>query len=192
MAREPHEQFGRWFQDALRSDLPEANAVILSTATLDGIPSARAVLLKDVSRRGFLFFTNYASRKGRELAANPRAALTFLWSELERQVRVEGTVERSSSEESDQYFQARPVGSQIAAAISPQSDVVPSRAWLEQRIAERTAASPDGPIPRPSHWGGYWLVPSRLEFWQGRENRLHDRIEYRLVNGVWQTARLAP
>ncbi len=192
VVKDPLEQFSLWFKEALRSDLPEANAVILSTATLDGSPSGRAVLLKDVSKRGFLFFTNYASRKGQDLAANPRAALTFLWSELERQVRVEGRVERCPAEESDRYFHQRPVGSQVAAAISPQSDVVPSREWLELRVQEMVTTLGDRPVPRPPHWGGYWLAPTRIEFWQGRENRLHDRLQYRLVDRAWLISRLAP
>jgi pyridoxamine 5'-phosphate oxidase len=188
---DPIRQFARWWDEATRSQLSEANAMILATADREGRPSARAVLLKGYDASGFVFFTNYASRKGRELADNPRAALLFFWSELERQVRIEGTVEPLAPAESDEYYRSRPLASRIGAWASPQSEAIPSKAWLLARAAEMGLRH--GPNPaRPPHWGGYRVRPEQLEFWQGRPSRLHDRLQYTLVGGSWTRARLAP
>jgi pyridoxamine 5'-phosphate oxidase len=190
---DPFQQFRAWFEQALAANLPEPNAMALATATLDGSPSARMVLLKGFDERGFVWYTNYESRKGGELAANPRAALVFYWAELERQVRAEGRVERATAEESDAYFHSRPQGSQIGAAVSHQSQVLPDRAMLERRAAELAAEYEGREIPRPDYWGGYRLVPAVIEFWQGRPNRLHDRLRYRRrADGVWEVERLSP
>jgi pyridoxamine 5'-phosphate oxidase len=164
----------------------------LATATPDGRPSARMVLLRGFDERGFRFFTNYESRKGGELAANPRAALVFWWGELERQVRIEGRVERTSRAESEAYFSSRPPGSQLSAAASPQSRVIDSRAVLERRVAELATGHQDGELPLPDFWGGFRLVHEVIEFWQGRPNRLHDRLRYRRDGNAWKLERLAP
>ncbi len=169
----------------------DPTAMTLATATADGRPSARIVLLKAVDARGFVFYTNYESRKARDLAAHPAAALTILWKELERQVRIEGTVQKVAAAESDEYFATRPLGSRIGAWASPQSDAIEGRAWLEARWAELAAQFGEHP-PRPPHWGGYRLVPDHLEFWQGRLSRLHDRITYSRAGNAWKIARLAP
>ncbi|MCR9100047.1 MAG: pyridoxamine 5'-phosphate oxidase [bacterium] len=190
----PVEQFQLWFDEALNAEVPEPNAMTLSTATTNGVPSARIVLLKGVTDGSFLFYTNYNSRKGQELLANPRAALTFLWHELQRQVRIEGRVEVLPAEASTRYFQSRPKGSQIGAWASPQSTQIESREVLEEKVKqlEEDYRSTDA-LPRPEHWGGYRVVPHRIEFWQGRSSRLHDRIEYTLSeDGNWSLARLAP
>lgn len=190
----PVEQFQVWFDEALNAEVPEPNAMTLSTATTNGVPSARIVLLKGVTDGSFLFYTNYNSRKGQELLANPRAALTFLWHELQRQVRIEGRVEVLSAEASTRYFQSRPKGSQIGAWASPQSTQIESREVLEEKVKqlEEDYRSTDA-LPKPEHWGGYRVVPHRIEFWQGRSSRLHDRIEYTLSeDGNWSLARLAP
>jgi pyridoxamine 5'-phosphate oxidase len=190
----PVEQFQVWFEEALNAEVPEPNAMTLSTATTNGVPSARIVLLKGVTDGSFLFYTNYNSRKGQELLANPRAALTFLWHELQRQVRIEGRVEVLPAEASTRYFQSRPKGSQIGAWASPQSTQIESREVLEEKVKqlEEDYRSTDA-LPRPDHWGGYRVVPHRIEFWQGRSSRLHDRIEYTLSeDGNWSLARLAP
>ena len=190
---DPFALFRRWFETAVKEDLFEPNAMTLATATPDGVPSARAVLLKALDDRGFTFFTNYDSRKGRELAANPRAALLFLWHPLERQVRIEGTVEVVTAAESDAYYVTRPLGSKLGAWASPQSEVIPGRAFLEEQHAALTAKHPDGNVPRPPNWGGYRVIPSAIEFWQGRPSRLHDRIRFtRQLNGTWTRERLAP
>jgi pyridoxamine 5'-phosphate oxidase len=189
--RDPLRQFEGWMQEALRAELPEPTAMHLATVGADGRPSGRIVLLKGVDADGFVFYTNYESRKGRELAANPAAALTFLWKELERQVRIEGIVGTVSAAESDAYFSSRPVASRIGAWASPQSHPIESRGWLVGSIAKATLAHGHAPT-RPPHWGGYRLVPDRLEFWQGRQSRLHDRVHYAREAEGWRIRRLAP
>jgi pyridoxamine 5'-phosphate oxidase len=189
---DPLQQFGRWFRAAQRAGLTEPNAMTIATATRKGHPSARMVLLKGMDERGFLFFTNYASRKGRELAANPHAALVFYWRELNRQVRVTGRVTKLSAAESSAYFATRPVGSRIAALASRQSSVIPSRAVLETRVAELDIQYRDGSPPRPINWGGYCVHPDEIEFWQQAEHRLHDRLRYRKTRGGWILERLSP
>lgn len=192
LARDPFRQFDRWFAEAEAARLNEPNAMTLATADPDGTPSARTVLLKGVDGRGFVFFTNYESRKGRELAANPRATLVFPWLELERQVIVAGRVSRISREETETYFHSRPHGSQLGAWASPQSTVVTGREALEanlRAIEQRFAGSA---VPPPPHWGGYRVAPETVEFWQGRRNRLHDRLRYRRTADGWTVDRLAP
>lgn len=193
VAPDPFVQFQNWFTEALNSQLIEPNAMTLATATKIGRPSARTVLLKDMDARGFVFYTNYESQKGQELADNPQAALLFTWLELERQIRIEGIVEKVSAAESKAYFQSRPTGSQIGAWASPQSRVIEGRAILEQRVKELTAQYSDTPVlPLPPFWGGYRLIPDVIEFWQGRESRLHDRIRYTKTAHGWAKERLAP
>ncbi|AJG20488.1 pyridoxamine 5'-phosphate oxidase [Cupriavidus basilensis] len=192
VAPDPISQFQRWFDEAIHAKLPEPNAMTLATVDADGQPSARIVLLKAMDTQGFTFFTNYESRKGLDLAANPRAALLFHWVQLERQVRVEGRVEKVTDSESDAYYATRPLGSRLGAWASEQSREVADRTVLEQREADFRAKFGDNP-PRPAHWGGYRLVPTRIEYWQGRPSRLHDRIAYRLApDGSWQIVRLSP
>ena len=194
VAAEPIAQFRDWYNDAETAELVEPYRMILATADGDGRPSARIVLLRGADGDGFRFFTNYESRKGRDLDANPLAALVFDWYELERQVRVEGRVERLSAADSEAYFRGRPRESQLGAWASPQSDVVTDRRTLEVRLREAAERFGDGPIPRPSHWGGYRVVPTSVEFWQGRPGRLHDRIRYRRdrQETPWIVERLAP
>ena len=187
----PFTQFDKWFGEAMSAELPEPNAMTLATCDASGRPSARVVLIKGVDERGLVFFTNYQSRKGQDLAVNNRAALLFFWPELERQIRIEGRVETVSAADSDTYYQSRPVLSRIGAWASPQSQILDSRTALEARFAAFSAEHGDNP-PRPAHWGGYRVVPSFFEFWQGRRSRLHDRICYRLVDGKWKLERLAP
>lgn len=185
-------QFRVWFQDAVECGIPSVNAMALATATADGVPSVRMVLLKGVDPRGFVFYTNYESVKGRELAANPNAALCFYWRELERQIRIQGRVEQTTTAESDAYFATRPEGSRFGAAASPQSSVLPDRAALESKVAGLRVRYPHGDVPRPANWGGYRVVPEVIEFWQGRPDRLHDRIRYTLAEAGWVIERLAP
>ncbi len=189
---DPIRQFQRWLDQAIAAELPEPNAMTLATATRDGIPSARIVLLKGLDARGFAFYTNYESRKGQELADNPQAALVFLWTVLERQVRIEGQVEKVTAAETDAYFQSRPLASRLGAWASEQSRVIRDREVLEQRFAELKATYADETVPRPPHWGGYRVIPHQIEFWQGRTSRLHDRLRYRLEQGNWLLERLAP
>jgi pyridoxamine 5'-phosphate oxidase len=188
----PVVQFQHWLQQALDANLVEPYAMTLATATPDGRPSTRIVLLRGADANGFQFFTNYDSRKGEELAANPRAALLFFWAELERQVRIEGAMEKTTETISDTYFHQRPRASQIAAVASAQSATLPSRQSLEQRYEDLVRLFEGRDVPRPTHWGGYLLHPDRFEFWQGRPSRLHDRLQYRLVNDHWLLERLAP
>jgi pyridoxamine 5'-phosphate oxidase len=190
---DPFELLRWWLKEALEAGLLDPNAVALATVSPDGQPSVRAVLLRDMNERGFVFFTNYESRKAKELQHNPRAAMLFLWVPLERQVRVEGVVERVSDEESDAYFRTRPRGYQLAAWASPQSEPIPDRAFLERRFREMEERFAGQEVPRPPFWGGFRLVPERIEFWQGRRNRLHDRLLYiRQPDGSWRLQRLAP
>jgi pyridoxamine 5'-phosphate oxidase len=190
--RDPINQFKRWFDDAIASGMKLPEAMTLATATRDGRPSARVVLLKDVDNEGFVFYTNYRSAKARDLEANPQAALVFYWSQFDRQVRVEGTVERVSAEESRTYFKTRPRESQIGAWASPQSDIIENRELLETRVAELEQLYGDGEIECPEHWGGYRVKPTRIEFWKGRLGRLHDRIVYERAGTQWNINRLAP
>lgn len=190
---DPFIQFQTWFDTAVTAKLPEPNAMTIATATPDGIPSARIVLLKAVDPRGFVFFTNYNSHKAQDLAANPQAALVFLWTEMERQVRIQGTVEKISSAESDAYYYSRPAGSRLGAWASEQSQVIPGRSVLEDRLASLKAQHPEGDIARPDHWGGFRVIPTVIEFWQGRSSRLHDRLRYRLNKATgWTIDRLSP
>ena len=191
VARDPIAQFKSWFDEAVKAQLPMVNAMMLATASAAGRPSARVVLLKGVDAGGFVFYTNYRSRKGRELAANPDAALVCHWSELEREVRIEGKVAKVSARESDEYFGTRPLASRHAAIASPQSRVVADRAELESLFAAAEKRYGEH-TPRPAHWGGYRLAPRTVEFWQGRENRLHDRVLYTRKARGWKIARLAP
>ena len=190
-AADPTDQFQRWFNQALGAQLPEANAMTLATVGTDGRPSTRIVLIKGFDARGIVWYTNYESRKGQELAHRPMAALQFHWVELERVVRIEGAVEKTSAEESDAYYATRPLDSRLGAWASPQSQVIASRAALVTGAAKAAARFALNP-PRPPHWGGYRLVADRWEFWQGRKSRLHDRLRYRLESGAWRRERLAP
>jgi pyridoxamine 5'-phosphate oxidase len=189
----PIRQFTLWFDEALKSELLDANAMTLATATATGEPSARIVLLKDADEQGFVFYTNYDSKKGRDLAENPRACLLMFWSALERQVRITGAVKKTTREESERYFHSRPIESQIGASVSRQSRPVRDRAELEARYAEMAAAHKDPAVPLPDNWGGYRLTPEAIEFWQGRKSRLHDRLLYtRQADGAWSRSRLEP
>lgn len=189
----PFEQFKVWFEQAIAAQLPEPNAMTIATATLDGRPSARLVLLKDYDERGFVFYTNYESNKGQQLLENPWGAIVFWWAELERQVRIEGSVEQVSAEEANAYFESRPKGSQLGAWASNQSQVIASREVLEQRLQQLQKKYENKQIPRPPHWGGFRLIPAEIEFWQGRPSRLHDRLLYRRGDfGSWTMQRLSP
>ena len=191
--RDPILQFDKWWQEAIHSNLEEVNAMTLATASADGMPDARIVLLKGLDNNGFVFFTNYHSAKGQELLENPRASLVFFWAALERQVRISGLVSLTTEKASDDYFSSRPEGSRIGALASPQSEVIESREWLEENESRLKNELTGKTIPRPPHWGGYLVKPTRMEFWQGRPSRLHDRILYTLQgNGHWTIERLAP
>lgn len=189
----PFEQFKLWFDQALAAKLPEPNAMMIATATLEGKPSARMVLLKDYDERGFVFYTNYDSQKGQQLIENPWGAIVFWWAELERQVRIEGRVEKVSEAESEAYFRSRPKGSQLGAWVSNQSQVIDSREVLEQRLQQLKEEYENKEVPRPPHWGGFRVIPDMIEFWQGRPSRLHDRLLYQQQeNGAWTIQRLSP
>jgi pyridoxamine 5'-phosphate oxidase len=193
VAADPIQQFSGWWDEAVASEIDEVNAMTLATASLDGMPAARIVLLKDFSAGGFSFFTNYNSFKGQQLAENPKACLVFFWKELERQVRITGLIEKLPAAASDAYFQSRPVGSQVGAIASPQSQVIENREWLDEHYAKLEKSLAAQQIERPSHWGGYIVRPVIVEFWQGRPSRLHDRLQYTLdESGTWKIERLAP
>jgi pyridoxamine 5'-phosphate oxidase len=189
---DPLAEFHRWFSQAREAKVPEPNAMALATATPEGAPSVRIVLLKGYDERGFVFFTDYRSRKAAELEGNPQAALAFYWGELERQVRITGTVERTSAGESESYFKTRPKGSRLGAWVSHQSRIIPSRAELESGLRAMKERFPAEEVPLPPHWGGYRLRPDEVEFWQGREDRLHDRIRYVRDGKQWKVERLSP
>lgn len=192
-ADDPAEQFRRWWDEALAAEVPDVNAMVLATADAEGNPTGRVVLLKEYDERGWVFYTNYGSRKGREIAARPRGCLVFYWSPLDRQVRIAGPIEKVTPAESDAYFATRPPGSRTAAAAAVQSRPIADRADLERRVAAIEAEHPDGTVPRPPGWGGYRLLADEVEFWQGRPNRLHDRLEYKKSpQGTWHRTRLAP
>jgi len=192
IAKNAIEQFTRWWNEAVNSEISEVNAMTLATATTDGKPSARIVLLKGYDETGFIFFTNYDSGKGKELTENPQAALVFFWKEIERQVRISGIVSKLTDAENDAYYQSRPRGSQLGAWASPQSHPIANREVLEQKLADLHTQFGDEMIPRPPHWGGYRVTPDSVEFWQGRPNRLHDRLLYTRENDEWNCVRLAP
>ena len=192
VADDPIAQFSVWFDEAIKADVLEVNAMCLATATPDAYPSARMVLLKGVDARGFVFYTDYRSRKGQELADNPCASLCFFWPELERQVRINGAVQRVSRAESDEYFQSRPLRSRMGAWTSSQSSVLASREVLEAQLAENEQRFAGGVVPLPDHWGGFRVVPEEIEFWQGRPSRLHDRVQFRKEAGRWAKRRLSP
>ena len=189
--KNPFKQFAKWFNEVLQSGIKEPTAMTLATATKEGVPSARAVLLKDYDENGFLFFTNYESRKGKELIENPAAELLFYWMDLQRQVRISGKVEKTDREDSEQYFKTRPLKSRIGAWASKQSEIIPDREYLEKRFSEFEKKFKDD-VPLPSNWGGFRLIPECFEFWQGRESRLHDRICYLKKNEEWEIIRLSP
>ncbi len=189
---DPMQQFKRWFEESIEAQVPEPNAMTLATCTLDAKPSARVMLLKGVTPDGFIFYTNYESHKGVELAQNPQAALVFLWLELERQVRIEGIVKKVSREETEQYFYSRPFESQISAIISPQSKAIEGKLELEALHKRTTEMYAGGKVPFPDHWGGFLLMPSMIEFWQGRQSRFHDRIQFTQNASAWSWVRLAP
>jgi len=191
-AADPILQFDKWWQEVISAEVYEANAMTLATAGGDGLPSARIVLLKEYSAKGFVFFTNYNSFKGIQIAENPKACLLFFWKELERQVRITGIVSKVSDDESDAYFYSRPLQSQVGALASPQSQVLDNREWLDENYAQLLKDAENEAVKRPENWGGYIVQPAIVEFWQGRESRLHDRISYQLESSSWNIQRLAP
>jgi pyridoxamine 5'-phosphate oxidase len=189
----PMDQFEHWWEDAMASNIDEVNAFVLSTVDAQRAPSSRVILLKGFTPEGFIFFTNYESAKGQDIIVNPVAAMNFFWKELERQVRITGTIKKISTEESEAYFHSRPLGSQVGAISSPQSKVIPNRDYLEQLVATNLEKYKEAIVPLPSNWGGYIVHPTNIEFWQGRSSRLHDRIKYNLTSeGQWMKVRLAP
>lgn len=190
--RDPFQQFSDWLREAIEARVNEPNAMTLATATPDGIPSARIVLLRGFDRQGFSFYTNYNSKKGKELLHNPYGALVFFWPELERQVRIDGTISKQTTEASDEYFMSRPRESRLGAWTSPQSEVIPNRDYLDKELEKTTKDFDEKEVHRPEWWGGYVLKPTAVEFWQGRPSRLHDRLLYSLDNDVWKIERLAP
>ncbi len=189
---EPIIQFNHWLEEAIQANVPEPTAMHLATATQDGKPSGRIVLLKGTQEEGFIFYTNYESRKGQELADNPYGCITFFWTELQRQVRIEGKIAKIAPQLSEDYFHSRPRGSQISALVSPQSQIIDNRDILEQQVALKTQALEGKSVPKPDHWGGYCLKPTYIEFWQGRSSRLHDRLCYTKEGNDWKIVRLAP
>lgn len=193
VAKTPHQQFEKWWDDAVKSEIIEPNAMALSTVSADGIPSNRIVLLKGFDSNGLVFFTNYESRKGREISHNQNVSVLFFWKELERQVRINGRASKTNADQSDAYFQSRPLGSRIGAWASPQSQVITDRFVLEKNVKVMEEKFSELEVPRPEHWGGYLIAPSEIEFWQGRPSRLHDRILYtKDSSGSWKIQRLAP
>ena len=192
VAKNPFDQFSIWWEEAVQSDIVEVNAMALSTVSPEGRPSSRIVLLKGYNDQGFVFFTNYTSDKGKQISQNLHVSLLFFWKELERQVRIDGIASQVEAEESDAYFNSRPFGSRLGAWASPQSQKIADREILDRELEKITAQFSEQPIPRPPHWGGYRVKPTRIEFWQGRSSRLHDRILYEQVDGQWQISRLAP
>lgn len=188
----PIDMFEQWLDEAIRAEVPEPNAMVLSTSTVDGRPSSRVVLLKQIKPEGFVFFTNYKSRKAKQIEQNRHCALNFVWHELERQVRIEGSIEKIPARDSDAYFEVRPAKSKLGAWASPQSQPIPSHEYLEKLVTGFEKEYDGKEIPRPADWGGYIVKPYLIEFWQGRSNRLHDRIQYSMVGNVWKTERLAP
>jgi pyridoxamine 5'-phosphate oxidase len=192
LAPDPLVEFARWFEEAVKAEARDPNAMTLATSTADGVPSARIILLKGFDERGFVFFTDYRSRKGSELVNNPRAALVFYWPELERQVRITGSTSRTDREESEAYFRSRPKGSRLSAWISHQSQVIQSRQQLDSQIPELERRYPGDDVPLPPYWGGFRLRPDAIEFWQGRTNRLHDRLRYVRDGNEWRIERLSP
>ncbi|MFL5753426.1 MAG: pyridoxamine 5'-phosphate oxidase [Bacteroidia bacterium] len=192
LKEDPLIQFEAWFREAVNAPAQSPNAMVISTATKEGKPSARIVLLRNFNEEGFVFYTNYQSKKADELQENPKAALTFFWPELERQVRIEGTIEKQNGKESDEYFLMRPDGSKLGAWSSPQSRVIKNRNILEENYTKKEEEFKGGLIPRPPYWGGYVLKPCFFEFWQGRPNRMHDRLSYTLIEEKWKIERLAP
>lgn len=192
VAKNPFDQFSIWWEEAVQSSIVEVNAMALTTVSPEGRPSSRIVLLKGYNEEGFVFFTNYTSDKGKQIEQNQYVSLLFFWKELERQVRIEGTASKVAAEESDAYFESRPVGSRLGAWASPQSQKIADREILDKELEKVTAQFSEQQIPRPPHWGGYRIKPTRIEFWQGRSNRLHDRILYEQVDEQWQIGRLAP
>lgn len=189
---DPMQQFEKWWQEAIESKIEEVNAMTLATSTAEGKPSARIVLLKGIERNGFVFFTNYHSNKGNQIEENPFVSLVFFWKELERQIRVEGSIRKVAAAESDAYFSSRPEGSRIGAWASPQSRVIASREVIEENVTELGKSFANKEIDRPPHWGGYIVIPNLFEFWQGRNSRLHDRIQYTYKDAAWKIERLAP